>query len=39
MSVTVCTFVCKGLCVCLYGFVRLCVKVCAYVCKGLYVCV
>ena len=29
----------KGLHVCVYGFVRMCLRVYAYVCKGLCVCV
>ena len=39
MWVNVCAFVCKGLYVCVYGFVRLCLIFCAYVGKGSGVCV
>ena len=35
MCVRVCAYVCKSLCVCVYGFVSMCVRVCVYVCKGL----
>ena len=38
MCVRVCEYVCKGLCVCVYGFVSMCIRVCAYVGKGLCVC-
>ena len=38
MSVRVCVYVCKGLCVCGLGFVSMCVRVCACVCKGLCIC-
>ena len=38
MWVRVCAYVCKSLCVCVYGFMCMCVRVCEYVGKGLCVC-
>ena len=34
MWVRVCAYVCKSLCVCMYGFVSMGLWVCVYVCKG-----
>ena len=39
MCVRVCAYVCKGLCVCVHGFVRMCVIFYVYVGKGSCVCV
>ena len=38
MCVRVCAYVCKGLCVCVYGFVSMCAWVCEYVYKSWCVC-
>ena len=39
MWVRVRAYVCKGLCVCGYGFVSMCLRVCGYVGKGSCECV